>query len=222
MGPARITITRRSQAGVALIEALFAAFIIAVGVLGLAAVQMRVAQSNMEAYQRAQGITLAQDMAARISANRKIAGCFSFTTDTANGVAYLGQPAGAADANLFNAASLVCDSSNGGTGDATIDGKAQTELAAWDAMLKGAAETKSAASVGAMLGARGCVAMTLDPTTGIPVYTVAVAWQGQNSTFSPSGWINAPDVAKNCAKGLYGNDAKRRVAWTSVWIGNLK
>lgn len=221
MGKSRMGMRGR-QGGVALIEVLFAAFIILVGVLGLIAIQARVALSNLESYQRAQGITLANDMAARISQNRTVAGCFVFTTDSANGVPYLGQPATAGDPNLEDAAGWVCDGGNGGTGNPTVDDLAADEILEWDLALKGSSEVKNGNAAGAMLGARGCVGREQEAETGMWVYTVAVAWQGNSATFSPTSWANAPEVARNCALGLYGDDAMRRVAWTAVRVANME
>ena len=58
---------------------------------------------------------------------------------------------------------------------------ANDDLAKWSAALQGAAvvatSAASAPSIGAMIGARGCV--TAD---GAGVYTVSVAWQGMSAT----------------------------------------
>lgn len=210
------------QGGVALIEVMVAAFIILVGVLGLIAVQARVALANVESYQRAQGITLANDMASRIAANRMVAECFAVTTDHANGIPYLGQPSGGSDPNIIDAGAYVCDGGSGGTGQPAVDDLAADEVLEWDEALKGANEERGGSAAGAMIGARGCVGREFDAAANMWSYTVAVAWQGNSETFSPSGWgAFVPDVAKNCAKGLYGNDANRRVAWTSVRVANL-
>ena len=86
-----------------------------------------------------------------------------------------------------------------------------------DAALKGAAEALSGNQVGAMIGARSCIGY--DSTT--QRYVVAVAWQGSSAGFDPTGWTAAPDVAKNCAKGLYGAENMRRVVWNTLMVANL-
>ncbi|MFJ1257019.1 hypothetical protein [Cupriavidus sp. CuC1] len=53
-------------------------------------------RAEIESYQRAQALILLQDMAERINANRSAAGCYAITTDTVNGLPYLGTGAAAA------------------------------------------------------------------------------------------------------------------------------
>jgi type IV pilus assembly protein PilV len=70
-----------------------------------------------------------------------------------------------------------------------------------------------------MLGARACIGF--DAVS--QAYTVAIAWQGTTSTFSPASWptANNPAIARNCALNLYGTDTQRRVVWTTIMIGTL-
>ena len=96
----------------------------------------------------------------------------------------------------------------------------------WDSLLQGSAETKSGASVGAMIGARGCVsynaateylnASTGAAYTGTGEYTISVSWQGMADTYQPT---------KACGAGLYGttaaNDTKRRTVWATMRVGTL-
>lgn len=178
--------TFRRNAGFSLIEVLVALVILLVGLLGLAGLQVRAQQAEMESYQRAQALVLLQDMVDRINANRKVAGCYAITTDTANGqpslgIGYTGTPACSA-------------------GTAQQNATAVTDLTAWSDSLKGAAETAGGNNIGAMIGARGCV--SYDSTAGI--YTVTVAWQGLSSTAAPAGL--------SCGKGQYGTDETRRRA----------
>ena len=96
-------------------------------------------------------------------------------------------------------------------------GLAGNDLKEIDAMLKGSAEQIGTGQVGAMIGARACIAY--DSTT--LAYSVAVAWQGSSAGFDPTGWTAAPDVAKNCAKGLYGAENMRRVVWNTLMVAGL-
>lgn len=209
---------RRSQAGVAMMELLLTVFILLIGLLGLAALQVKVSNANLESYQRAQALVLLDDMVEKFSSSRKIAGCFAFTTDSTNGRPYLGQPAAASDSNLKDVSTIAavnCASgATGGTGVSSVDDRAQVELASWDRALKGVSETLSSAQVGAIQGARGCIASaTSTDGTGMTVYTFAVAWQGAGPGVAPS---NA------CATGTYGSDDTfRRVVWTTVRVATL-
>jgi type IV pilus assembly protein PilV len=204
-----------SQKGISMIELLFTLFIVCVGLLGLASLQTQMMAANLESYQRAQALIFMQDMVDRLNVNRQISDCMDFTTDTTNGVPYVGQPVGSTDSNLLTISSLACGSGVGGTGVAAIDALAQVELASWDAALKGAGEVQKASAttqVGAMKGARGCISSTTDSNGG-RVYTIAVAWQAQTSGAAPTN---------SCASGQYGSENLRRVVWTTMQFASLK
>src|SRR4051812_34767512 len=71
--------------GFTMIEVLVSLFIVTLGLLGLAALQAKAQQAELESYQRAQALVLVQDMVDRINANRKTAGCYAFTPLPDNG-----------------------------------------------------------------------------------------------------------------------------------------
>ena len=190
-----------------MIEVLVALLIIVLGLLGLAGLQVRMQQSEFESYQRAQALVLLQDMVDRIQLHRVTVSCFRFT-DPTSGTPYLGAnatstPACAASTSFDNA-------------------EAVNALNEWNNLLAGAAETKGGASVGAMVGARGCVSYdaaselldaTPAPITGTGIYTVAVSWQGTFDTVTPTA---------NCANGLYGTESRRRTVSTTLRLAYLK
>jgi type IV pilus assembly protein PilV len=198
--------------GFSLIEVLVAILIVVIGLLGLAGLQARAQVAEFESYQRAQALVLLYDMVERISSNRITAPCFAITTDTANGAPYFGDPA--------SPVTPTCTHSN--PADNAMAVAAMTE---WDALLKGGAEKKGAAatSVGAMIGARGCISYNaateyIAATSGANIagtgeYTVAVSWQGMADTFAPT---------TACGKGLYGGETKRRTVWATLRIGDLR
>jgi type IV pilus assembly protein PilV len=178
-----------AQRGASLLEVLITLVILAIGLLGLAGLQSRLQASEMEAYQRAQALVLLEDMASRIAANR--ANAASYVTDTPLG---------------FNNG---C--SYGTSTRQTVD------FDEWCKALQGAGELQGTASVGAMIGGRGCVEVDPDDPD---VYRVTVAWQGLTPLAAP---------AESCGKDLYDGaagsvctgDLCRRVATTVVRIGNL-
>lgn len=196
-----------------MIEVLVSLMIIVLGLLGLAGLQVRIQQSEFESYQRAQALILLQDMVDRINLHRVTAQCFRFTDGT-TGTPYLG---------VSGTWTPACSASTSNNNTQAVD-----TLTEWNNLLQGAAETKSGASVGAMVGARGCVSYTagselLDPTgAAIPetgIYTVAVAWQGTTDTAAPT----RPDgTALNCANGLYGAETRRRVVYMTFRQAYLK
>jgi type IV pilus assembly protein PilV len=121
----------QNQRGISLIEVLVTMIILAIGLLGLVALQSRVQVLQAESYQRAQALILLKDMSSRIANNRQ------------NAVAYVtgaGNPLG---------------------GTANCPGTGATrqtnDSAQWCAALKGAGETLGGSYVGAMVGGRGCV-----------------------------------------------------------------
>jgi type IV pilus assembly protein PilV len=180
-----------NETGFTMIEVLISILIMTIGLLGLAAMQVRAQQAELESYQRAQGLILAQDMADRINANRKAALCYNFTTNTTTGAPYAGGEASAP----------VC----GAFGTTETRARADLDLAEWHNTLKGAAEQLGGNQVGAMIGARGCVSLSTASTPN--VYRVSVAWQGMIKTKDPT----SVDAALTCGTGQYGDDAQRRV-----------
>lgn len=121
----------RRQLGMTLIELLVTVLILAVGLLGMAGLQSRLQQSEMEAYQRSQALILLQDMANRVAVNRN------------NADSYLTNSTG------IGGAGVNCDPVAGDL--------AARDRAEWCNALQGAGETSGGSRVGAMIGGRGCV-----------------------------------------------------------------
>lgn len=145
-----------SELGTTMIEVLVSIIIVILGLLGLAGLQSRAAVAEMEAFQRAQGVVLVQDMVDRINANRKASTAYVTITP-------LGTPNAAVD----------CGTMNGPARD----------RCEWNSALLGAAESVGGLKVGAMIGARGCV---VDLGTTLPrTYLVSVVWQGLAPTKAP-------------------------------------
>ncbi len=174
-------------------ETLITLMVLLLGMLGLVSLLLAAQRAEAETYQRAQALILLQDMVDRINANRTAAGCYAITSDTVNGAPYLGTGAG-----------TIPPCSLGTLQAYTL---ANSDLAAWNSLLAGATEVQGS-NVGAMLGARGCVSYTSG------VYLVSVAWQGKAPT-------SAPVSGLSCGKGLYGNEALRRVVSATLQIANL-
>ncbi|MEK6592716.1 MAG: type IV pilus modification protein PilV [Pseudomonadota bacterium] len=187
-GPSR---GKNGIAGFTMLEILISLVIVLLGVLGLAALIIRSNQAEMESYQRVQALMLAQDMADRINANRKVITCYSNgATGMQLGTGYSGTPACAAGNTQQNA-------------------RAVADMTAWNSLLTGSAEVLSGSNVGAMIGARGCVDQ-IDPAT--QTYIVSVAWQGLAATAAPGN---------TCGLNLYGTDSLRRVVSVTLRIGTL-
>ena len=137
-------IRAHQQQGLSMIEVLVTIVILTFGLLGLAGLQSRLQLSELESYQRAQGLILLDDMANKIAVNRNNAASYVTGTTIPTGVG------------------VTCPTSTATRKDA--------DLKDWCNALQGASETSSAAKVGAFIGGRGCVE---DLTGGRYLVTVA-------------------------------------------------
>ncbi|PTN12090.1 type IV pilus assembly protein PilV [Nitrosomonas aestuarii] len=184
--------TTFSVRGVSMIEVLVTVVITAVGLLGLAGLQMRLQSSEIESYQRTHALILLEDMANRIAANRN---------NAVNYVTGAVAPLGTGDNQPANCA---------GVGQVF-------DVCQWSNALKGVSEQSSGANnVGAMIGARGCVE---DLGTG-DQFLITVAWQGFVPTVAPSS--NCGIGLYNGAAGTSCiNDLCRRSMSTIVRIADL-
>ncbi len=174
-----------SQKGVGLLEVLITLVVVSFGLLGLAALQTRAQLSEMEAYHRAQALILIEDMANRMNANRPYRDCYDLSTAS---VPYVG-----------TGVEFVASG---------CDGRADADLAAWDDLLSGAAESLDGIQSGTMIGGRGCI-VRLDDN----LFEISVVWQGMSSTVAPTG--------RTCAQGLYGEEPQRRVITRIVRYATL-
>lgn len=181
------------QAGFTMLEVLVSIFIMTLGLLGLAGLQIRAQQAELESYQRAQALILANDMADRINANRRAAQCYNFTSNTSTGSPF----AGGGTSNT----APVC----GPYGTTVTRARADADLDEWHDTLNGATEQLGSNQVGAMVGARGCV--SLDTSVTPNVYRVSVSWTGQTPTKDPE----TVDSALTCGKSAYTDQTRRRV-----------
>lgn len=184
---------RSGSRGATMIEVLVAIVVFALGLLGLAGLQTRLQVSEIESYQRSQALILMQDMANRLTSNR--AGAADYVTGA-------DAPIGAPDADCSEAA------------DAS---RQALDARDWCLALQGASETSAGgASVGAMLGARGCI-----ESIGADTYLITVTWQGM----AP---LSVPPQGVDCASGEYDTagtactgDVCRRFVTTVVNFGAL-
>jgi type IV pilus assembly protein PilV len=177
--------------GTSLVEVLVTLVILAFGLLGVAGLQTKIGVAEMESYQRSQALLALSQMTERMSAN------------TAQAPAYVtAGTVGTGDAQPADCSGIAAGPNH--------------DLCEWSNALKGASEQKSGASVGGMVGARGCITQlqAANPALGVctaGVYQVSIAWQGMVATATPR---------LACGTGLYGaNDAFRRVVAVTVSVG---
>ena len=179
------------QLGSSMIEVLVTLVIVALGLLGIVGVQTRLQMSEMESYQRSQALLLLNDMASRITTNRK---------NAVNYVTTAASPLGAG---------ISCPTTTATT--------AQTDLHEWCDALQGAGETTGSGTnkLGVMVGGRGCVeAVGSD-------YLVTVVWQGLTPIAAPPTSVACGKDSYNASSGSCVNDLCRRAVTTLVRIATL-
>ena len=183
----------RRQRGAALLEVMVAILITSFGLLALAGLQTKMNAALLEAYQRAQGLILLEDMTQRIQANQSMS------------VNYIAASLGTGDTLPVDCSALAT--------------RALIDRCEWSNALKGAAEVSTGGdNLGAMIGARGCIEQlqVANPATGIcqpAIFRVTVAWQGFNATVAP---------AVSCGANQYGADDSLRKAVSSRVIVPLQ
>jgi type IV pilus assembly protein PilV len=183
----------RRQAGVSMIEVLVSILIIVLGLLGLAGLQSHATLAEAEAFQRAQAITLVQDMVDRLNGARP--------SGTNNKPGY--------DLQYITSVPL-------GTGNALMDCVNYTgverDKCEWSNALLGASEKAAGNAIGAMDSARGCISL-VSGNTMPRTYEIAVVWQGVAMTKAPS---------TQCGTSLYGDEKQRRAITAQVTFGCLQ
>ena len=151
------------SAGFTLIEVLITVVIIAIGLLGLATLQVTSLNSQLEAYHRAQALMLLEDMASRIRANAAVAQAGGYTV------------------------AVIDDYGLASEEDCSLETTtAAKDLCEWNLALAGAGVTLDAANLGSALGARGCIENIAGTAFGETIIRLTVAWQGTVATAAPN------------------------------------
>lgn len=132
--------------------------IVSFGLLGLAALQGRATNAELESYQRGQALILLQDMVNRIENNPAHIEKY-ITAD---------KPAG------MDAAKADCRN---------LPSRAETDLCEWGKLLRDTSGSSNNHALGEMIDARGCI----EATGSEREYRVSVVWQGLGNTTAPTG-----------------------------------
>jgi type IV pilus assembly protein PilV len=186
-----------SSRGFTLIEVLITIVILAVGLLGLALLQMNSLANQLEAYQRAQAMLLLEDMASRLRVNSTWAK--EWIADNTDGYP-----------NSTTSDTVQTCSSTAPTTAAEI---AALDLCQWNNALVGTGVTQGSTNLGGLVGATGCI-LNVAGSEGELLVRLSIAWQGASGTVVPNS---------TCGQNAFGpDDSLRRVASIDVVLGDLQ
>lgn len=167
-------VVNRNQSGFTLIEALVAAVVLAIGIMGIASLLTLSKVSQHEGIQRTRAVALADDILERI--RRNPAGLSVYD---------IGLSAPLGDASIETEPSPNCNSAT-----CTAAELATHDLWAWESLLDGTSAVVTAdgsATVG-MRNIRACVEFTADTgKTNTGIVDVILQWQGLKETSDAVG-----------------------------------
>lgn len=152
---------KQSASGFTLIEVLVSMLLMAIGLLGLAGLQISSINNQFEAYQRLRALLLVEDMASRIQVNPAPARAAAYAVGSDYGRRAI--------ENCTAGASL-----------------AQRDLCEWNVALAGADTQLTGAHLGSIAHARGCLANPAPSGDGDFIVRITVAWLGRAPTSAPS------------------------------------
>jgi len=192
----------RHSRGATLIEVLIAVLVLAVGILGLMALQINGKRTTYEALQRSAAVGLAQDMINRIRANPNLASDDTFL-DTNYDTGTLGYTAGGVGGGQVSAPGKDCAAAGAGC---TRTELAAFDLATWEAQLDDAVTSSG------LVNPTGCIDIDTDPgVVNGRLITVMVAWESRVDLDQTQLVARMP-AALECGDGKYGTDDLRRQA----------
>lgn len=188
---------RQKQHGVGLIEVLIAVLILAVGILGLAQMQLSAKRASFEATQRSIATSLARDILERIRSNPGQAATYAAATPT-NGI-------------VLNASYSFPSVTDCTANSCTAAQLAGYDMRDWTEMVRGDRIKVDVGGTDVPAGGLLNPVVCMFENTG--VVTVVIAWQGINEINQLL--LNDPkDLGGNdlgeCGNGLFGTDDKLR------------
>jgi type IV pilus assembly protein PilV len=186
-------ISNKKQVGVGMIEVLITVLILAVGLLGVVAMQLTAKRNSYEATQRSIANSVARDIIERIRSNPdEIA---SYVVDDLGG-------------------SSLVEPTSCNTSVCTTAELAVRDLYEWELLLDGASEqiTEGAdtSNAGGLLSPRACI------TNNGGNLTVAIAWRGMAELANPDESTCGEGL------GLYGaGEVQRRLLVMTTYVSNI-
>ncbi len=191
--------THRYAQGFTLIEVLIAVFVLSVGMLGVAALQVTSKRTNFDAVQRTTATLLAQELLERIR------------TNSGQLAVYTGDGTGRTIA-LVNADGVTETDCVGAA--CTASALAMYDLYEFSESLRGVTEVKDGAETGGLLAPTACIT---GPMTRPGNVTVAIAWRGMNKLSNPgSNLCGAESGRYDSPEGEV--DVYRRVLFVNTYV----
>lgn len=155
---------QKSQHGLGLIEVLMAMLIFALGILGMASMQVNAKRTSYDALQRSIATALTRDIIERMRSNPSDAALAAYVVSDLGGGS-LATP------------SADCISSD----KCDVLELAVHDLWEWEQALDGASESLSGVNAGGLVSPQACI------TNNAGVVTVAIAWKGFGGKVNPTG-----------------------------------
>ena len=185
--------------GATMMEVLVSVFVLSVGVLGVAGLQVTAKRSNYEATQRATAASLAQDIIERMRSNPEELA--TYTT-------------GGAGRTIDGATMPVVTCS----ADCAPTNLAQYDLYELEQAANGITEQVGGVNVGGLSLPTTCIS---GPNGGSGVYTIAVAWRGMTKLSNPTTDACGSGSGKYDTVGGTEADVYRRILVMQVFISEL-
>ncbi len=180
-------------------EVLVSVFVLSIGVLGVAGLQVTAKRSNYEATQRATATALAQDIIERMRSNP----------------AELGTYTNAGVGLTIDGATMASVSCATDCAPATL---AQYDLYELEQAANGVTEQVAGTNVGGLALPTTCIS---GPDGGPGVYNIAVAWRGMTKLSNPTTDACGSGSGKYDTVGGTEVDVYRRILVMQVYISEL-
>jgi type IV pilus assembly protein PilV len=186
----------RRQRGFSLFEVLVAVFVLGVGLVGIAGLQVTSKQSNFEAVQRATAVALAQDIIERMRANPDELAVYT----------------NAGAGRTLTGGTMAAANCSAGCTPAQL---AQYDLYQWEQVIDGITAQNGAANRGGLTLPTACIT---GPNGGSGTYVVAIAWRGLTKLSDPSIDPCGQGSGRYDSEGGVEADVYRRVLQVATYI----
>jgi len=178
---------RINAAGFTLIEVLIAVFVLAIGILGIAGLQIFAKQNSYDAIQRTTASHLATSIAERIRMNPQAAGDYVSSTEP------------------VAATTTAPSTCNSNASPCTPEELAVHDLQEWHSAIIGVSEQFNTNPAGGLVSPSACITAGTEDNE----YTIAIAWRGRSALSNPA----ANDCGVDATEGgtnVYGTDNEYR------------